>query len=185
MGLKKKASQQGFTLAEALVTILLVTVCFGVIVNLFIGQNRIYKVQTAELMVTSDARTALDDIDNYVRQSYRAVSNYSTYTASSQVLILQIRSINSGNQLLSGAYDYVVYYLDGTNFYRQIFPNALSSRTSDLKRLANNINSLNFTYNDVSFPLVTEITTNLTAQLNTGTNTQAITVSTISSLRNY
>jgi len=155
------------------------------VTNLFIGQNRIYKVETAELNITGDSRTSLDDIDNFVRQTTRVLASYSTYVGGPQVLILQIQAINSSNQLLPGVYDYVVYYLSGTNLLRQIFPNVASARPAIIKKLASNVNSLNFTYDNVNFTLVRTVTTDITLQENSGVQNRAITISSKSTLRNY
>src|SRR5689334_16825309 len=113
---------RGFTLVEILIVVALVAVSSMVLADMFIGHNRLYRTQTAELNVTGDARTSLDDIDGYVRQANRTLDSYSTYIAGSEVLILQIQSINSSNQLIAGTFDYVVYYLDSGSFYRQVFP---------------------------------------------------------------
>ena len=175
---------QGFTIIEMVVVIGLVIITGGVVASLFIGQNRIYQSETAELNITGDARSALDDIDNYVRSATRTMSSYSTYTASSQVLILKIQSINGSNQLAPGLYDYVVYYLSSGSLMRQVFPDAGSSRPATTKKLASNVNSLAFTYNNGDYSLVTEVTTDLTLQQN-GQQVRSFTLSSKSTLRDY
>lgn len=176
---------QGFTLIELVVVVALVAICSTVLVSLFIGHNRIYRTQTAELDVTGDARQALDDIDSYVRQTNRTLSTYSTYTANAQVLILQIQSVNSSSQLIASTFDDVVYYLNNGNLYRQVFPNPSSSRTAQTKKLAGNVTGLIFTYNNPDYAQVTEVTTNITVQENAGVQNRAITTSSKSKLRDY
>jgi prepilin-type N-terminal cleavage/methylation domain-containing protein len=177
--------QQGFTLVEMLFTIVLVALCAIVISELFIGQNRIYRSQTAELNIASDARTALDDVDNYTRQAYRVLASYSTYTTGPETLVLSVQAVNSSDQLVVGAYDNIVYYLDGADFYRQVFPHVSSSRDEVTKKLASHVNDLTFTYDNADFALVTEVVTDMTLQQNAGLENRAITVSTKSILRNY
>ena len=178
-------TRQGFTIIEMVVVTAIVGICGVVLVDLFIGQNRLYKSETAELNVTNDARAALDDVDNYVRQANRTLSSYSSYTAGSQVLILQIQSINASNQLIPGTFDNVVHYLSGSNLLRQIFPNASSSRLAVTKKLANNVSGLVFTYDNSDYALVNQVTTNLTTQENAGLQTKSITLSSEAKLRNY
>jgi len=176
---------QGFTLLEIIMVILFVAIIGLVGSELFIGQNRVYKIETAELNINANARLALDDIDNYVRLANRTLDSYSIYTAGSQILILKIQSVNASDQLLPAVYDYVVFYLSSSDLYREVFPDAASSRTAVTKRLASNVNSLNFSYNNVDYSLVKEVTTDLTLQEDAGIQNRAITISTKSILRNY
>jgi type II secretory pathway pseudopilin PulG len=174
----------GFSLVEAVIVIALVVVLSIVVVNMFIGQNRIYKTQTAELGVNAGARNSLDDIDAFVRGSSTALGSYTTYTAGPQVLILQIQSIDVQNKLIAGTFDHVVYYLLGTDLIREIFPNAASTRSAGTKQLARNVNGLVFTYNNSNFSLVTEIDTDLTIEDNAGVQNRSITLSSKSRIRN-
>jgi len=177
--------QQGFTLTEILVVIFLVAIISLVVSNLFIGQNRIYRVETAELNITNDARNSLDDIDNYVRQASRTLAVYSTYNAGAQVLILQIQSVNAANQLVAGKYDHVVYYLINNKLYRQVFPDATSVRAALTKLLASNVVSLTFTYNDPSIFSSTQVSTAITITESVGFQSRSISISSLSKLRNY
>jgi len=176
--------QKGFTLVEVLVAVVLVLICGGIVAQLFIGHNRLYRVETAELNITNDARVALDDIDNYVLQANRVLASYSTFTSDAQTLILQIQSVNAANALIAG-YDNVVFYLDNGSLYREVFPNGLSARPAGIKKLASNVNDLEFTYNNASFPLVTSVATDISLQEDAGVQTRAITVSSQALLRNY
>ncbi len=175
----------GISLLEVVIVTGIVAVCSVILSSVFISQNRLYKTETAELNITGDARLALDDIDNYARSATRTVSSYSSYTAGSQVLILQIQSIDSSKRLIASTYDYVVFYLSSGKLYHQIFPDASSSRVAQTKRLARNVNSLTFTYNNASYSSVTQVTTSLTLQENAGAQTRSITVSSTSTLRDY
>lgn len=179
------SNQRGFTLTEMLLVIVLVGVAGSVVVDLFIGQNRIYKLETAELNITNDARTALDDIDNYVRPATRVLADYDTYTTDAETLVLQIQSVNGANQLVAAAFDHVVFYLDGTNLYREVFPHASSARVATVKKLASNVTGLVFSYNNANFTLVTEVTTDLTLEEEAGMHNKSITISSESTLRNH
>jgi len=175
----------GFTVIELTVVVAIVGICSLILVDSFIGHNRIYKTETAELNVTSDARGALDDIDNYVRQATRTLSSYSTYTAGSQVLILQIQSVNSSNQLVPGTFDNVVYYLSGSDLVRTIYPDASSTRVSGTKKLASNVTGLSFTYDNADYSLVQTVATNLSITENAGNASRSITLTSDAKLRNY
>ncbi len=177
--------KNGFTLIEVVIVVALVGVASIILSNLFIGQNRLYRSETAELNVTGDARAALDDLDNYLRQANRTLASYSSFTAGSEVLILQIQSVDGSNRLVAGTFDNVVYYLSEGSLIRQVFPNALSSRPAAAKKLASNVTGLNFTYNNTDYAQVTEVQTDLTISENAGLQTRSITISSKAKLRNY
>jgi prepilin-type N-terminal cleavage/methylation domain-containing protein len=177
--------QAGFTLIELVIVIALVGIASFILVDMFIGQNKLYRTQTAELNITNDARMSLDEIDSYVRQAIRTLSSYSGYNSGPQTLVLQIQSVNSSNQLIAGTYDHVVFYMSGSNLMRQVFPDSASSRQSGLKRLASNVAGFTFTYDNADFALVTQITTDITIQESAGYQDRTITISSKSKLRNY
>ncbi|OGE88904.1 MAG: hypothetical protein A3J07_04425 [Candidatus Doudnabacteria bacterium RIFCSPLOWO2_02_FULL_49_13] len=182
---KLQITKRGFTLIETIIVIALVAVAGVILSDLFIGQNRLYRSETAELNVTADARAALDDVDNYLRQANRAVASHSTYSAGPQILILQIQSVDGSGRLVAGTFDYAVYYLSASDLWRQVFPDAASSRPAAAKKLANHINGLVFTYNNPDYSLVTEVQTDLTIQESAGAQTRSITASSKAKLRNY
>ncbi len=177
--------QTGFTLIEVIVVVAISAICFGVLVDLFIGHNRLYKSTTAEINVTSDGRIATEDVSSYIRQASRTLPSYSSYTAGPQVLILQVQSINSSDQLIAGTYDHVVFYLSGSDLLRQVFPNAASARPAQTKRIAASVNSMAFTYNNADYSLVTNVAIDITLQETAGAQTRSNTVSAKARLRNY
>jgi prepilin-type N-terminal cleavage/methylation domain-containing protein len=181
----KFQTQNGFTLIELVVVIALVAITSLVLLDLFIGHNRLYQTQTSELNVTGDARTALDDISAFVRSANRAQAVYSSFTADSQVLILQIQSVNASNQLIPATFDYAVFYLSSGNLLREVFPDATSTRAGGVKELANNVVDLEFTYNNVDFTQVTEVSTDITVEEDAGIQNRSITLSSQARLRSY
>ncbi|MDP4001196.1 MAG: prepilin-type N-terminal cleavage/methylation domain-containing protein [bacterium] len=177
-------TSRGFTLVELVIVIAMVAVLSLVITGLFIGQNRLYKTQTTELKVNGGARASLDDIDSSVRGANRAAASYTSYIASSQVLILEIQSIDIKDHLIPATYDYVVYYLYNGSLMRQIYPNVFSVRAGGIKKLAENVTGLVFTLDNIDYNLVTEVTTDLTIQEDAGTQNKSITISSKSRMRN-
>ncbi|MBI2356199.1 MAG: prepilin-type N-terminal cleavage/methylation domain-containing protein [Candidatus Doudnabacteria bacterium] len=174
----------GFTLIEVIIVVFMLGMAMLVLTSLFLNQNQVYQSQTAELNVTADARFALDDIDSSVRAADVVAASYSSYTTGTQVLVLQIPSINASNQIIAAAYDYFVYYLTGSDFFRQIFPNASSSRQATTKKIASNVTGLLFSYDNGDSALVKQVTTDLTIQQSGGRYNRSITISSKSRLRN-
>ncbi len=177
--------QKGFTLIETLVVIAIFAALSIVIAEMYVWQNRVYKVQFSQLIVMNDARSALDDIDNYVRSANLVLSTYSTYVTDVDTLILQVQSFNTSNQLIPGVYDTVVYYKTGNALFRQVFPDAASNRPAQTKQLAANASNLVFTYNNVDFSQVTDISTTITVLDTNQVQNQTLSVSSKSHLRNH
>ena len=180
-------NSHGFSIIELLVVLPLLIILSFFLAYLVSSQYWSYNNQSIELNITNDARQALDDTDNYVRQAYRVATSYSTYNTGAQTLVLQLQSIDSSSQIIAGNYDYVVYYLSGTDFYRQVFADASSSRASITRRLASNIDTANFsfTYDNASYSLVKQVTTNMALKQNMGGQIRSIAVSSEAKLRNY
>src|SRR3989338_7912459 len=112
--------QRGFTLIEIVVVIALVAFASFVLVDLYFGQNQIYKTQTAELNITNDARAALDEVDLFARQATSVLSTHNTYTTGPQTLILEVQSVNSSSQLITASFDKVIFYYSSNALYRVI-----------------------------------------------------------------
>ncbi len=184
---KYNKNSAGFTVVEMVVVVAFVAVFAFILSYLAIFQFTIYNTQTANLTIAADARTATDEVDTYVRQAHRIATSYSTYSTGTQALVLQIPSIDGSGQAISATYDTVVFYLTGTDFYRQLFPDAASSRVASTKKLAANIDTANFsfTYNNASLSLATQVTTNIAIKQAVGAQTKSISFSSQATLRNY
>jgi prepilin-type N-terminal cleavage/methylation domain-containing protein len=177
-------SQRGFTLIEMIIVIGIMSVVMVVLSQMFLGTERTYRTQNAELNVNFAARSTLDDIDAYVRQATKALGTYTTYTAGPSVLILEIPSVNSSNQLVPGTYDKVVFTFSANRVERIVIADAASTRLSNTKLLADNVTDLTFTYNNADFAQVTKVQTDISVIETSGRDTRSIDVSTISYMRN-
>lgn len=178
-------SEKGFSIVELLVVLPIFGILAFFLAYIGIFHFQTYDSQTAELTITADARGALDDIDNYVRQANRVLTSYLAYNTSPSVLVLQIPSLDSGGQTISATYDTVVFYVSGTDLYRQVFSNFLSSRPNITQKLASNVQSNTFYYDNVDYFLVKQVTTEISILQNAGTKTRSINISSQSKLRNY
>ncbi len=181
----KSQESAGFTLVEIIVAIGIFAIIILFLPYLGVYHYWIYNTQIAQFDVISDARGTLDDMDSYVRQSNRVISNYLTYTTDSQTLILQIQSIDPSNNLIAGTYDNVVFYLSGSDFFRQVFPSANSKRLAATKKLASNVTEITFSYDNLNYSLVQQVTTTISVQQNLGKDIKSATLSSQAKLRNY
>ena len=182
---------KGFILTEMVVAIPLLIIISLFLAYLFIYQYWIFNTQNAELNITSEARIALDTVSTAVRGANRVLSSYSTYTAGPQTLILQVQSIDSSSQLISGINDTFVFYLSGTDLMMSVSPGSGSSRSAMSKTLATSIdvNSFAFSYDNQNYSLVKVVTTTIavTADVRTqvGLKTRSIVLTSEAKLRNY
>lgn len=178
---------KGFTLVEMIIVLFLFLIVSFFLSYVAVYQYWVYNTGTVDVTIANDARIALDDIDNYVRQANRVLSSYLTYTTGPETLILRIQSVNSFHQLIAGAYDNVVFYVSGTDLVRKVFPDVSSSRLAATQILANNLSVSNaiFTYDNADYSFVTKVTTYVALQQNSGGKTRSITISSQSRLRNY
>ncbi len=180
----KSIVKNGFTLIEVTIVILLTALVMIVIVEFFFGTLSIYRQQEADLILNNSARTALDDIDANVRSSSVTLTNYLTYNAGPDTLIVRMPSIDAGKIIIPGTYDTVVFYLIGTNLFRDTVPDPASSRLAQNKLLAENVSSLTFNYDNADFAQVTTVQTDLSLLRNTGKEIRTLTLSSKSRLRN-
>lgn len=182
-----KQKSKGFTLIEVAVVSSILLLVVGFLGYLSVKHFWIYNSQIIQLNVESDARGALDDIDNYVRGAYRVLSSYGSYTTGSQILILQVPSIDLSNQIIASKYDTIVFYLSGTSLVRQAFPDASSSRSVTAKTLSSGVevSSFMFSYDNINYSLVKQVSTAMTIKQGSSNYERTVTISSKSSLRNY
>jgi|SRR3989344_299672 len=178
---------KGFTLIEVAVVSIILLMVIGFLGFLSVKHFWIYNSQINELSAENDVRLSLDDVDNYVRQSYRVASSHDMYSTGAQILVLQIPSIDSSNQIIDSTYDYAAFYLQGDKLIRQIFADSSSSRTDLTRILASGVDSSNFsfTYDNADYSLVKEVTTSITVTQGFSNYQRSVTVSSKSYLRNY
>jgi prepilin-type N-terminal cleavage/methylation domain-containing protein len=181
---KKLGASDGFTLMEMVVSIALIGLLMVALTQFFLGSTQIYRTQNAELDINMTGRTALDDVDNYVRQAVQVQSTYLTYATDEETLILSIPSISSSSQILAGHFDTVVYYLVGTSLYREVVPDSLSSRLAGTRLVGSYISLLTFTYDNLDLAQVKTVGTSLFLSKEAGRQVQSMTVTSKARLRN-
>jgi len=182
--MRRLNQDSGFTLIEAMIVVALTGVMLVVLTQFFLGGNQVYKSQNAELDVNMSTRSGLDDVDAYVRQANQLLDSHDVHTAGSTVLILELTSVNASSQLVLGAVDRVAYYYSGSDLYRQIYANAASVRQSSIRRIATDITSLAFTYDNATYSAVTSVETAMTSSRAGSKDIRTITVTSKSRLRN-
>lgn len=101
---------------------------------------------------------SLSAIRSGIKESSAIVLSYPvgsspTYTTGSTQLILSVSSIDSNNNLISGVFDYYVFFLDGDKLKFKSFPNVDSSSRKEANQILSlNVDSLLFQYFNSQIP---------------------------------
>jgi type II secretory pathway component PulJ len=158
----KHARTQGFSLAEVVIAIGLFVLILFVLFNFFVTYNATYRYERALIQTAGSASAAVRDVEAFTLQAYQVVSGHTftsgTYTSSSTALVLELPAIDSSANVIVGAYDYVAFYLDGTNLYRILETDPASTRAGGTKLLSTTVTDLLFTYDNTDVTQVTEVT---------------------------
>ena len=164
----KKLQANGFTLIETVIVIALFTMVVLVMYGIFDQHNYIYNYEQGMIAVAGSARTSENDMLTYGLQAHRVLAsatvNSNTYFSGTNSLVLQLPSINSNGQTLSNTWDYVAFYTSGSQLWEQVQADPTSARQSLSRLLSSSLFSINFTYDNVSYPSVQNVTANITTQ---------------------
>lgn len=145
-------TQKGFTLIETIVAIGIASLLIGVLFLLFDNYNKVFKAQQTSARVLVSASQAGNELQNYARQASAVVSSYTfsgtTYTSNSTTLVMKMPAVDSSGSLITGEYDYVVFYTSSGKLYEKVSAYASSDRKTLTKQLSDTASSVTFTYNN-------------------------------------
>ena len=183
----------GFTLVEALVGFGLIGIISVLVAALYLTNYKLFANQTTSIDINSQNKLAVDDITNQIRQSQAvAASCCSGDTTSATVLVLQLWPLDASGDPKDpsgSAYDYFVYKIDPTDptrIQKKIVPDASSTRPASTKVLTTKLatDGLQFTYNNATPSLASEITVTITTTGTASGKTQTVTQAGNGTLRN-
>lgn len=185
----KSNAQKGFTLME----VIIVTFLFGILLmglmQVFDWHQKVFQLEQAEVRATGSVRSTLNDMSEYIAQGNRIVANRTingqTYNSGSGALVLELPAVNSSGNIIGGTYDYVTYYLTGSELYQVIQPGNGSVRIGNTKQLSSVMESAVFTYNNPDPTLASIVNVDLQARAKSrGDSTVAIHITDTIFLRN-
>lgn len=172
---KSNSKNRGFSFAEALIA--LAILIFVLLAMLFIFKNfsGVFSFQQASIRTSGSARTAADEIQSTVLQADKVVETHSfsgnSYDTDGDTLVLEIPAVDGSGNILSGKYDYAVFYVNGTNLYKRVDADGESSRSSETKQLSDTLSSIAFTYDNVDLNLVGKVNVDIQTQARGGRQT--------------
>jgi hypothetical protein len=173
---KKKPRKSGFSFIEAIFASAILVFVLVAFVVLYINFFKFYNRQQAEMKIGDSARNAVKELQNAALQANKIVASHdfsgTIHSTDQDTLVLEIPSIDGSGNVISGKYDYVVFYKTGENFYKLTQVDAASSRASSLKKLSESVAVLTFTCNNPDLAIANKIDTDI--QMQTSFNGQTI-----------
>ncbi len=162
------ASRRAFTLIETIVVVALSAIMMIVLGALIYNFNMTTAYEQASAQSSGSANGFMRELESLTLPADAVLQTHDfsdgTVTSSSTVLVLEIPSIDSSGNVIANTYDYAEFYVTGTDAYRRLEANALSSRVSGTKLLSSTVSALTFTYNNTDFTQVNVVTADLETQ---------------------
>lgn len=184
--------KKGFTLVELAIAIALLMTIMAAVGAIFSVVIKTYQIESQRGFFQKELNFFGDSITRDIKQS-QVVQDYGPHTLSASKLILSLPSIDEQNQFIYAGNDLktdtVVYYRDGSDFYKILYPDPASKRAngitggSQTTHLAGNISNLNFTYSP-NITAARQVTFSITLTKTLGKRTVTLTASDTADLRN-
>lgn len=153
-------NKKGFSIIEIILSIFLITILsFSIIVllNLYQDYQKITPTSISRSIIKKNHSETLSALKQNILQAQNIISsttiNGITYMTDNKNLILQLRSIDSDNNVITGNYDLIIFYSTSSNpikFYQKIIPSSFSVRKNYEILLNSIVKEINFEYNTIN-----------------------------------
>ena len=174
---KCPSNKKGFSLVEALLAIAIFIFILLALVIIYASYTKVYNYQQETVRVAGSARLAMNEIQSHALQASHIVQDRSfsgtVYGSDEDALVLEIPAIDESGDIISGQFDWVVFYKSGNSLYRLVEADADSRRTSGLTELSGAVETLSFSYNNADLSLASQVEMDI--QVRTTTRGQTIT----------
>lgn len=168
------------SLVEAMTVVFLVVLLSVVLTDIFITHGRIFNLSSANSDFELQGAETTEAVGKIIRVADKTLSartiNSENFTASSGVLILEMPSINSSGQVISGKYDYAAVYLSGGQVFLSQEADAVSSRPTSKRVLADSVGSLQFVRDNADPASVNSVLVQIVMSKNISGKTQTYTI---------
>ena len=164
-------SPTGFTLTETIITIAMTAVIMMALANLYLNFNSLYAYQQTFVATTNAARNGISALRSSVLPANQVLVSHSfsgtTVTSGANALVLTVPSVDAAGDIVSGAYDYIGFYLVGTELIENTEANAASTRRTGIRRAATLVASIVFTYDTANVTEASRVAADITTRLTT------------------
>lgn len=153
--------RRAFTLVEIVIVIALFAIVMLGVTQLYIVFGRVITGQNATIGVMLDGSAIVDAVRAAGLQAAHVVQSHTfsgiSYNSGTTAVIFELPAIDVSGAIIPSAFDYIGIYASSTSVYRVIDAAIGSSRTSGTKVLTDSLGALTFTYDNPSFPSVTNV----------------------------
>lgn len=164
----KENLSKGITLIELLIGLAVFAILILFLANFFNSYYDSFSNLQASNSVSQSTAILINSASNAIRQASSIVDSKvisgNTYTSDATTMVLELPSIDASSNVISGKYDYMVFYLNSGNIHWLISPDASSSRKSVSQVISSYITSLTFTYDNAIVASATKVDISVTAQ---------------------
>jgi prepilin-type N-terminal cleavage/methylation domain-containing protein len=165
----------GFTLLELLLTIAifaLISIGLSSLAYIFIAYSQLLPEGQLASEVARVHQFSLEEFKRGIRQAESIQLGYTvgsdTYTTGTTTVVLRLLARDNANNVLAGAFDYLIYYLATSTSPQKILKRVVADPNSQRKSAHFPINdlveSISFTYNNAVLTEATKITIDLTSK---------------------
>jgi hypothetical protein len=162
---KNKLNNQCFSLAETVIATAVLIFILVALIVLYNNYLKSYHNQETRISMGTAAREAMKELQSAALQANQIVASQTifgvTYTTGAHTVVLRIPSIDGSGNIVSGKYDYAVFYLTGKNLYRSVQADVASSRSSVSNKISDAVNTLIFSYDNPDLSQATKIETDI------------------------
>lgn len=176
MNLPFNKKTAGFSLLETIIYIFIGVLIIIVISEIFINQSNLGQKRTSQSDLERSAGSGIETIKTAVQGASTVVLSRSfsgtAYTSDEDTLILEIPSVDGSGNLVSGSFDYVVFFLDSSDstLLKATTDSAAgSARPENTRIISSFVSSVEFRYNKVSPSDSTAIEATITTAKTLGT----------------
>lgn len=179
----------GLTLLETVVAIGLLLLFMTALTELYLSFSTSAAVQQSLTGANVRALHALASFQSDTANADAVLASHTfasgtTYGSATTTLALELPAVSSSGVPITGSYDYVAYYLSGTDFYRELDAAGGSSRAGGTILVATDIASLVMSYDTADPSLAQSVSLDLAVMAGTRATTTEE-VRTTAYLRNH
>jgi hypothetical protein len=170
--------KRAFTLVETIMVVALAVALVFACTQLYVVYGRSILVEQSSINITLGGSSIMDAVRTAGLQASHVVASHAfsgvTYTSTTTTVVFELPSVDAAGAVITNTYDYIAIFASSTSAYQLTSAAVGSDRVSGQKLLTTSLSALSYTYNSVSFPLVTDVVANATTSaLVRGVTTQA------------